>query len=516
MYASDAPQRGASGSMRMRPRFAPEHAAYLDSRGILRAAAEIGGRTITVRRKTPAGLCDVDVIEFPYAKGFAKLYEVGADEPWRQRKHGNSRLSLFLLDQVDFSKPWILTEGEKDALTAWQAGERNVSSLPDGAVGPNEETPAKSGKLWAIRDAWADIQAGGGPVILALDNDAPGHVTRDTLIDIFGRWRCWLVEWPEHAQATGDNGRCKDLNEVWQLLGQDEVRRVIREAKPLKLEGVFKPSEIKKRAPREYFSTGLPGMDEHLKLFRGGLCVWTGHTGAGKSTSLLGVLCHLAQNGLKIGLAAFEAEYHEDILPYVNTWLYGKQANEETEKDAHLWFDERFVLISHEIEPLKAPATAEWLIQQAQDAKGRFSIDILVVEPWNKLQHKRRNFENETEYIGRALSEFRNFAKAYNVSVIVSAHPTKESGKEGEIPSEFDIHGSMNWGNAADHVVIVYRPNKKLTATLIRVAKSRFRKGGKEGDKWFVFDEDTNRYSPMAEHMIDELTKAKPKRKRAA
>jgi twinkle protein len=507
MYACDVAPRAASGLMMSA--LAPAHRAYLASRGILKAAIAIGARTTTGHH--------ADLIEFPYLHGYSKTYEVGSDQPWLQRKRKNARLPLFLLDRVDFTRTWILTEGEKDALTCIEVGEANVTSLPDGAVQPNEEFPAKSGKLWAIRDAWSQIQAGGGSVILALDNDPAGDITRDTLIDIFGRWRCLTIDWPPHDRATGSDGKCKDLNEVLQLFGIQGARYAIRSAKPLKLEGVFKPSEIKKRAPRQYYSTGLPGMDEHLMLFKGELCVITGHTGDGKSTAILNMLGHLAKNGLKIGLASFEADYWEDVLPFYDTWLHGEETNEQTSSDTHAWLDERFCFISHEIEPLQTPATIEWIIKQGQDAKGRFGIDVLVIEPWNKLQHRRRNYENETDYIGRALAELRNFAQAYNVIVIVSAHPTKESGKEGEVPSEFDIHGSMNWGNAADHVVIIFRPDKKLSSTLIRGVKSRFKKGGKPGDKWFVFSERTNLYMPHEPHLIPKLGKpSKGKQKWAA
>lgn len=502
--ASDAAKRGAHGSILI-----PAHAQYLESRLILRAAQAIGGRTITGRLGQP-------LLYLPYRPKIGKSYNPGSDNPWLQHKPKNAHLPLFGIDQVDFSQTWILTEGEFDHLSAIEVGYSNVCSLPDGAVQPSEEFPAKSGKLRSVRDAWPKIQAGGGRVILALDNDAPGETTKQTLIDIFGRWRCAAIEWPEHEHGTGLNGQCKDFNEVLLLCGHDELRRIIRDAKPLKLEGVFKPSEIPKRPRRVYYSTGIEGMDEHIRLFPGELCVWTGHTGHGKSTSILGTLGHLAQCGLKIGLAAFEAEYWEDILPWFNVWLYGEAANAETEIQAHEWLNERFTFISHEIEPLRQPASIEWLIQQGQDAKGRFGIDVLVCEPWNKLQHKRKPYENETEYIGRALAEFRNFAQAYNVIVIISAHPTKESGKEGEIPTEFDIHGSMNWGNAADHVVIIYKPDKKLTSTFINVPKSRFRQAGLTGGKWFTFSAKTNHYSPLAEHMIPQNDNKKPKRKKAA
>lgn len=485
----------------------PEHRQYLESRLILRAAQAIGGRTITGRLGQP-------LLYLPYRPKIGKSYNPGSDNPWLQHKPKNVNLPLFGIDRVDFSKTWILTEGEFDYLSSFEVGLTNVVSLPDGAVQPSEEFPAKSGKLRSIRDAWPQIQAGGGRVILALDNDLPGETTKQTLIDIFGRWRCHAIEWPEHEQGIGLNGQCKDFNEVLLLCGHDELIRIIEEAKPLKLEGVFKPNEIPKRPKRVYYPIGIEGMEEHIKLFRGGLTVLTGHTSHGKTNVLFSMLAHLAECGLKIALGAFESEYWEDILPWFNAWLHGENANEETEKKAHEWLQERFVFISHEIQPLQSAASIEWFIGQAQDARGRFSVDIVVCDPWNKLQHKRKPYENETEYIGRALSELRNFAQSYDCAVIVAAHPTKDSGKEGEVPSEFDIHGSMNWGNAADHVLIVYRPDKRLTTTLLKVAKSRIRQSGQPGEKWFVFSSRTNRYSPCAEHMIPKQEKSK--RKKAA
>lgn len=492
----------------------PEHQAYLSQRRILSASGQTGVQTITALRDN----AKVPLIRIPYPKGYAKTYHVGSESPWRQSKPGNARLSLFRLDQIDFSQPWILTEGEWDALSAIEVRYFNTCSLPDGAIGPNEEYPAQSGKLWAIREAWPQIQAGGGPAILALDNDPSGDVTRDVLIDIFGRWRCSLIDWPEHKFATGTDGKCKDLNEILLLFGPDRLAEVLANARPIKLEGVFQAKEIPKRPPRVYYGIGVSGMDEHLKLFPGGLYIWTGHTKHGKTSSLLGALGHLAQAGLKIGLASFEADYWEDILPFYNTWLHGENANEDTEAKTHEWLNNNFVFISHEIQPLQKQASIEWIIQQAQDAKGRFGINVLCIDPWNKLQHKRGFGENETDYIGRSLAELRNYAQAYNAITIVSAHPTKESGKEGEIPSHFDIHGSMNWGNACDAMVIVYRPDLSKQAVCWYVPITRHeKKAGKPGKKWFTFSSRTNRYTPLAEHLIAEFEpKPRMRRKKAA
>lgn len=502
MSVSDAGLRAVSGSTMI-----PAHIEYLQNRRIPNAAHLIGGRTITGRYGQP-------LLYLPYGHKKGKSYEVGSDSPWLQFKPKNQHLPLFNLDNVDFSRTWILTEGEWDALSAIEIGYENTCSLPDGAVQPNEENPAQSGKLRSIRQAWPKIQAGGGSVILALDNDPAGEATKQVLIDIFGRWRCIGIEWPEHEKGTGLNGQCKDFNEVLLLCGPDALAELIEQAKPLKLEGVFRPSEIPKRPPRVYYSIGIPELDENIRLFTGGLCVLTGHTSHGKTNVLLGMLGHLAQLGLKIGLGTFEAEYWEDILPWYNNWLYGEGANEESLQKTHEWLQSRFVFISHEIEPLKAPATVEWIIKQGQDAKGRFAIDVLAVDPWNKLQHKRGYGENESEYIGRSLAEFRNFAKAYACIVIVSAHPDKESGKEGIIPNGYNITGSANWANAPDHILIVYRPDKTLTTTYINVDKARIRGSGKPGGRWFVFSSRTNRYSPCAEHLIPKTEEKKQSKRK--
>lgn len=476
----------------------PEHMAYIAGRGLLEAAFMTGVHTITGQRGS--------VICIPYPNKWRKTYEPGSDDPWRQRKPKAARLPLWRSDQIDFRAPWLLTEGEWDAMAAIKAGFTNSTSLPDGAVQPDEETPAKSGKLVCIRQDWERISVG-NCVILAMDNDDAGEATKNVLIEIFGRWRCRVVEYPAHPKATGRNGQCKDLNEVLLLCGLDMVLRAIYQATPIKLEGVFKPCQIKKSLPRQYYSTGIEGLDENLKLFRGELCIWTGHTGHGKSTTLFNVLGNLAQQGLQIGLGAFEADFWEDIHEWYQTWLFGEKRPETSYSETSAWLEEHFTIIAHDIEPLKGQATIEWFVQQAQDAKGRYGIDVLVCDPWNKLQHRRGKYESEPDYIGRALAELRNFARVHNCIVIVTAHPTKDSYRQSEdgvieVPNLASIHGAMNWSNAADHVVVAFRPDKRFTTTCLAVIKSRFRKGGREGAKWYTFDPGTNRYSLLAEHLI--------------
>lgn len=496
-------------------RISNQHANFLAKRKIFEAALATGVHS-------GPGLGGAEVIKIPYGQNWFKTYDPGQkQDPWRQIKAKKARLPLWRADQIDFNQTWVLTEGEWDALAAVQVGWRNVVSIPDGAVQPSEESPTKSGKLAAVRDAWDSIAAGNGKVILALDNDECGEATHNALVEMFGRWRCCAIEYPAHPDAVGARGKCKDLNEILLLFGEQALRDVLAKAKPLQLEGVFKPSEIARGTPRKYYDIELPGLEKHLKLFRGELFVLTGITGHGKSTFLWNVLGNLAKkHNLQIGLGTFEAEFWEDIQPWYESWLYANETydrmtgeingweaqplTQQTSADTTAWMEENFTIISHQVRPLANQASIEWFVQQAADAKGRHGIDVLVLDPWNKLQHKRGGGENEPDYIGRALSELRNFAQVTNTIVIVTAHPTKDAFKADgsiEMPNVSQIHGAMNWGNMADHVVVVFRPEPEKNHVCISVQKSRFKQAGVRGKCWYVFDPDTNRYSVLAKHL---------------
>jgi twinkle protein len=98
-----------------------------------------------------------------------------------------------------------------------------------------------------------------------------------------------------------------------------------------------------------------------------------------------------------------------------------------------------------------------------------------VIDPWNELEHDRRQNETETEYIGRAIRRLKRFAKSFQVHVAVVAHPTKsvkDADGNYKMPTLYDISGSSNWYNKADLGVIVHRVNED--DTIIKVQKSRY------------------------------------------
>ena len=72
------------------------------------------------------------------------------------------------------------------------------------------------------------------------------------------------------------------------------------------------------------------------------------------------------------------------------------------------------------------------ILDRATDAVLRDGIRLLVIDPWNEVEHARTASESMTDYIGRSIRAIKRFARLYEVAVIVVAHPTKDVAKEGK------------------------------------------------------------------------------------
>jgi len=118
--------------------------------------------------------------------------------------------------------------------------------------------------------------------------------------------------------------------------------------------------------------------------------------------------------------------------------------------------------------------TVDWLLDRMEAAVCQRGAKILVIDPWNEMDHLRNRDESLTEYTGRAIKSFRRFARKFNVHLIIVAHPSKQQKDvDGgyKIPTLYDISDSSHWYNKADVGIVVHRQNDQ---SIIRVAKSRY------------------------------------------
>jgi twinkle protein len=95
-------------------------------------------------------------------------------------------------------------------------------------------------------------------------------------------------------------------------------------------------------------------------------------------------------------------------------------------READAWIEAMFCFIDQDPREEREEATLEWLIEKAGDAVVRHGVNWFLLDPWNRIEHKRRRGESEADYQGRAIAAFKRFARSYDCGVIVCAHPTKE------------------------------------------------------------------------------------------
>lgn len=381
-----------------------------------------------------------------------------------------------LRDEALVGQPLIITEGELDAVAAIQAGSLRTISVPDGAPPPGERSAdelAASAKYdWLIEIKPFLHKDRVSEIILAADGDDNGAALLQDLSVLLGRYRCKFLTYPK-SRADRGRERCKDLNEVLQDYGVKGVVETLNRAQWIQVDGVYRMSELPPLPPMVIYEPRGALIRENVKIRLGDFSVWTGVPGFGKTTFLTDLFSGIAQdNEVTIAWASFEQEPQRDHRRNLRAWFKGSDLFEGPVGDPDEWIERQHVFIvpGEDDDP-----TLEWLLDKMEVAVVRHHARLIVIDPWNEIEHARDHGETETEYTGRAIRALKRFAKAFKVHIAVVAHPTK-SVKDGEgnykMPTLYDISGSANWYNKADIGVVVHREDEEHT--IIKVQKSRY------------------------------------------
>lgn len=411
-----------------------------------------------------------------------KYRTVAGEKKFWQDKPPNNTQCFYnedvLRDDTLLKEPLIITEGEVDAWSAMEAGFLRVVSVPAGA--PKEPIPADqiTAKYKFIEDVRKLLTLERvKEIIIAADDDAAGRNLIADLSTRLGRFRCKVLVYPLKPANWPEGKAFKDLNDVLLAYGKAGVQKTVARAKWMHVPGVYKMSDLPPMPPDEIYEVGIPGMEEHYKVRMGDFAAWTGIPSMGKSTLVNDVVCRLAKNyGLKATFASFEQTPQGDHKRNLRSWYLHKATNGATEEEleeADAWIDEHF---SFMVPSEDDDVTLDWVLDKLEVAVIQYGSRIVIIDPWNELDHQRNRDESMTEYVGRAIKALKRFAKKMMVHLIIVAHPTKQKKNEDgtyQVPTLYDISDSANWYNKADLGVIVHRTGL-LNETLCRVQKSRY------------------------------------------
>ena len=252
------------------------HKDWLGKRGIPSDLAERFGLTTVVRDGTKW-------LSIPYrldGQIVNRKYRRTSEKQHSMDKGG--KLCLWNAECLSGQGEVIITEGEFDALAVMTAGFEKVVSVPNGTSASETSNPFEGNAysyMWEHEEALRDIER----FVLATDGDKPGRALAKGLAAILGPERCKFITYPDG---------CKDLNEVLLTYGEREVVRLIVDAKPYPVQGLYAMSDFPEAAELQAMDTGIAALDPFMSLVLGSFTVFSGFSNMGKSTILNTMVAH--------------------------------------------------------------------------------------------------------------------------------------------------------------------------------------------------------------------------------
>lgn len=467
-------------------------------------------RCISKETLAANGICqgqfskDKPSIKFPYIKDgvVVNAKHRTTDKQFRQEKNAEQCLYRFDAIATLDSERVIITEGEIDALSLFECGFYDATSVPNGAPAPNAKNYARE---FSYLESAESVFAQKKQVILAVDNDAPGKTLEQELARRIGVEKCWRVEYP-----IG----CKDINDVLRKYGPLKVSQTIYAAKPYPVEGIFTPTDIKdlifhlhEHGSQCGTSTGWVKMDRFYTVKTGQLTIITGIPGSGKSNWLDALMVNLAKTN-DWPCAVFSPEnwpLQRHAQSIIEKWTHKTfmSGSEYTQKLSKTELKEAISQIADKfyfIMPEESCMTMESILEKLKVTIFRHGVKCIAIDPWNEIEHDYGNL-TETQYISNMLGKIRRFARLNDVHVWLVAHPQKlqkdkDTGKY-KPPTMYEISGGAHWRNKADVGICVHRPDVTKDETDIQVQKVRFREVGQLGIVRFSYDRLTGVYNDL-------------------
>lgn len=450
----------------------------------------------------PNGGGNVNCIQFPFyldGKVVNVKYRTG-DKRFRQEKNAVKCLFNYDMALKSTSDTLLITEGEMDCLALYEAGFQGVVSVPDGAPSPDAKTYASK----------FDFLLGAEPlfekfryVALAVDNDEPGKKLEEELARRIGLDKCLKVLWPEG---------CKDANDVLMKHGRDELRHCITSASFFPVDGVKDVRDLWDEMFSLHARPENPGAEtgwgNAVGLFNvepGQMTVVTGIPSHGKSTFIDALRVNLFRlhgwSSAAFSPENWPAQTHLSTLVEMYARRNFREMSDEELYGVMCDVIHGFFFIQPERD--EDMMTVDAILSRAKSLVYREGIKVLVIDPWNEIEHSIPQGQREDQYISNQLAKIRRFARVNGVHVFVIAHPRQlEKDKNGNYPppTAYDIAGGAMWRNKADNILCVHRPSMQTGETEVYIQKIRFRRNGKAGGKMrFKFHVGTSTYHEIRE-----------------
>lgn len=366
---------------------------------------------------------------------------------------------LFGMNKIDPTHSLVITEGQIDTLSIFEAGYNNVTSVPGGT----------ENKKW-IEECWNWLEQF-DKIILWFDNDIAGVKSRKEVASRLGTWRTLYVDLPPVLTTEdGKTVKCKDANEVLYFFGKDKIISLLDGAQEIPVSGVVNLSDVSEFNLEEAdgLYTHLQPLDDIVyKFLMGSVVVLTGKRGSGKSSLANQIF---ASEGLNQGYDIFY--YSGELDPRVlRSWIDLNLAGEEKVKedktgfikiiDANArkeisdWYNGRVWIYDNNSN--KAKDILDSGINVTRKYGSRIWIlDNLMMMDLDSDGDLTSTLQKQKEFIVNIVK----IAQTYNILIVLVIHPRKVSVNQSDLIAD-DVSGSGDLTNMAQYVVSARRFTQK-------------------------------------------------------
>lgn len=179
------------------------------------------------------------------------------------------------------------------------------------------------------------------------------------------------------------------------------------------------------------------------------MSVGTGTPGAGKSTITTFAAYHVAkQENICVGLLSFETHPYRtrDHLCRLHTGRPWDTLPPQQQKEAAAFLDRHFKIVHRRFD--ETAHNLGWLKSMVYTLAVRDNCKLIVIDPWNELEHLPEPGESMTGYINFALQQIRTWAEQFDAHIAVIAHPRKmQTEGKPRSPTGYDIADSAAFFN---------------------------------------------------------------------
>jgi len=249
-------------------------------------------------------------------------------------------------------------------------------------------------------------------------------------------------------------------------------------------------------------SLGWPGFDQFYQVPpTGQLNVVSGWPGTGKSEWTDSIVSNMVLNHKwKVFLYSpenYPADYHIEKMTekLIGKPYFSHYGNTERINDSEKCFAQDLIRDHlHFVNTEQNVACLDDLLNSIFGVIISFGCNMAVLDPWNKIEEQRPKDMNKTDFIGKCLTKIQLFARKYNISFWIVAHPAKSRKlSDGSFPKVhmYDIADSAHFYNMCDNGFLLTRDwNDKTDGrnlTHCQIAKIKDRRYGQVGEHTFLF-----------------------------